>query len=138
MREQLRSELSAKGHMLTALNENITSSLSKVFRNTTNQHLATTHTTCDANISCIAIDNRNDEIKESENETTYVCPISNKISLDETIECSECSLWIHYECAGISQSAVRALNSLEFICALCTDNMLCIENTTESVKAPQA
>ena len=68
--EQLRSELSAKGHMLTALNENITSSLSKVISNSTKQHLATTHTTCDASISDLAIDCRNDEIQESENETT--------------------------------------------------------------------
>jgi hypothetical protein len=136
--EQLRSELSAKGHMLTALNENITSSLSKVISNSTKQHLATTHTTCDASMSDLAIDCRNDEIQESENETTYVCPICNKISLDETIECSECSLWIHYECAGLSQSAVRALNSLDFICALFTDNMLYTENTTPSVKAPHA
>ena len=68
--EQLRSELSAKGHMLTALNENITSSLSKVVSNTTKQHLAITHTTCDANIYDVAIDYRNDEIQESENETT--------------------------------------------------------------------
>ena len=136
--EQLRSELSAKGHMLTALNENITSSLSKVISNSTKQHLATTHTTCDASISDLAIDCRNDEIQESENETTYFCPICNKISLDETIECSECSLWIHYECAGLSQSAVRALNSLDFICALCTDNMLYAEIATLSVKAPHA
>jgi len=124
--------------MLTALNENITSSFSKVDSNTTKQHLATTHTICDANISDLAIDYRNDETQESENETTYFCPICNKTSLDETIERSECSLWIHYECAGLSQSAVRALNSLDFICALCTDNMLYTENTTESVKAPQA
>jgi hypothetical protein len=129
--EQLRSELSAKGHMLTALNENITSSLSKVISNSTKQHLATTHTTCDASMSDLAIDCRNDEIQESENETTYVCPICNKISLDETIECSECSLWIHYECAGLSQSSVRALNSLDFICALCTDNMLYTENNSK-------
>jgi len=127
--EQLRSELSAKGHMITALNDNIASSLSNAINNTTKQHLAEINTSCCDSISDLAIEDRKDEISDTEKETTDFCPICNKISLTETIECSECSLWLHYECAGLLQSTVDALTTLDYICPLCTDNMLYAVNT---------
>lgn len=30
----------------------------------------------------------------------FVCPIFNQSSGDDTIECSECRLWIYFECAN--------------------------------------
>ena len=127
--EQLRSELT-KGHMLTALNDNIASSLSNAINNTTKQHLAEINTSCCDSISVLAIEDRKDEISDTEKVATDFCPICNKISLTETIECSECSLWLHYECAGLLQSTVDALTTLDYICPLCTDNMLYAVNST--------
>ncbi|VDI09335.1 Hypothetical predicted protein [Mytilus galloprovincialis] len=111
--------------MLTSLNDNITSTISKLTSSAPNPNynLAAVNTNCHNNLDDLAISFRTYESKES-NEDTDICPICNKISLLDTIECSECSLWIHNECAGLSQSAVNALNSLDFICAMCTDNML--------------
>ncbi|CAC5357505.1 unnamed protein product [Mytilus coruscus] len=122
----LCNELSKKGHMLTSINDNITSTISKLTSSALNpnHNLAAVNTNCHNNLDDLAISFRTDESKESDEDTAYICPICNKISLLDTIECSECSLWMHNECAGLSQSAVNALNSLDFICAMCTDNML--------------
>ncbi|CAC5404901.1 unnamed protein product [Mytilus coruscus] len=93
--DKLCDELAINGHMLSVLNGNIASTIST-----------------------------DDESKDSEHDPVDICPICNTTSLLDTIECTECSLWIHYHCAGLSQSAVDALNTLAFVCSLCTDNML--------------
>ncbi|CAC5382999.1 unnamed protein product [Mytilus coruscus] len=124
--ELLCDELSKKGHMLTSLNDNITSTISKFISTVPNlnQNLAAANTNYQDNLDDLAIAFRADESKDLNEDTTDICPICNRISLLETIKCSECSLLIHDECAGLLQSAVSALNSLDFVCALCTDNML--------------
>ncbi|CAC5395136.1 unnamed protein product [Mytilus coruscus] len=122
----LCDELSKKGHMFTSLNDNITCTISKLTSTVPNlnQNLAATNINCQNNLDDLAISFRTEESIDLNEDTGDICPICNKISLLETVECSECFLWIHYECAGLSQSAVSALSSLDFVCALCTDNML--------------
>ncbi|CAC5420434.1 unnamed protein product [Mytilus coruscus] len=121
--EQLCNDLGKNGHMLSALNGNILSTISTSNRAGTDQNLPAA-TNCHDNIADLAIEFRDDESKDSEHDPVDICPICNKTSLLDTIECIECSLWIHYNCAGLSQSAVDALNTLDFVCSLCTDNML--------------
>ncbi|CAC5365243.1 unnamed protein product [Mytilus coruscus] len=115
--ELLCDKLSKTGHMLTSLNDNITSTISKFISTVPNlnQKLATANTNWQDNMDDLAITFRTDESKDLNEDTSDICPICNTISLLETIECSECSLWIHNECAGLSQSAVSALNSLDFL-----------------------
>ena len=38
----------------------------------------------------------------SNNNIHFVCLICNLTAGDDTIECTECCLWIHFECANIS------------------------------------
>ncbi|CAC5396239.1 unnamed protein product [Mytilus coruscus] len=95
-----------------------------LLKNGTDQNLPAATKTCRDNIADLAIELRGGESKDSEHDPVDICPICNTTSLLDTIECTECSLWIHYHCAGLSQSAVDALNTLAFVCSLCTDNML--------------
>ncbi|CAC5400429.1 unnamed protein product [Mytilus coruscus] len=110
--------------MLSVLNGNIASTISTSNSVGTDQNLSATTKTCRDNIADLAIEFRDDESKDSEHDPVDICPICNTTSRLDTIECTKCSLWIHYHCAGLSQSAVDALNTLVFVCSLCTDNML--------------
>ncbi|CAG2228760.1 unnamed protein product [Mytilus edulis] len=122
--DKLCDELAINGHMLSVLNGNIASTISTSNGVGADQNLPAATINCRDNIADLAIEFRDDECKDSNHDPIDICPICNTTSLLDTIECTECSLWIHYHCAGLSQSSVDALNALPFICSLCTDNML--------------
>ena len=54
----------------------------------------------------------------------FVCPICNQSARDDTIECSECRLWIHFECAKISNKNLPLYKKKDYICIICRDNMI--------------
>jgi len=54
----------------------------------------------------------------------FVCPICNQSAGDDTIECSECRLWIHFECAKISNKNLPLYKKKDYICIICRDNMI--------------
>jgi len=54
----------------------------------------------------------------------FVCPICNQSAGDDTIECSECRLWIHFECAKISNRNLPLYKKKDYICIICRDNMI--------------
>jgi hypothetical protein len=43
---------------------------------------------------------------------------------DDTIECSECRLWMHFECAKISNKNLPLYKKKDYICIICRDNMI--------------
>ena len=64
-----------------------------------------------------AIDDEEDDIVE--------CPFCNKSAMSGVIQCEECWMWLHYECAGINEDKVsRITNSSQFICICCNDQKL--------------
>ncbi|CAC5387512.1 unnamed protein product [Mytilus coruscus] len=53
-------------------------------------------------------------------------------SQDDTIECSECSLWLHFICAGISDNNLQTFRQNDSICHICSENLLYYTNQIES------
>ena len=61
-----------------------------------------------------AIDDEEDDIVE--------CPVCNKSAMSGVIQCEECWMWLHNECARINEDKVsRITNSSPFICISCND-----------------
>ena len=46
----------------------------------------------------------------------FVCPICNQSAGNDIIECSECRLWIHFECANISNKNLPLYKKKDYIC----------------------
>ncbi|CAC5366591.1 unnamed protein product [Mytilus coruscus] len=81
--------------------------------------------TCRDNIADLAIEFRDDESKDSEHDPVDICPICNTTSLLDTIECTESALYgFIIIVLDFHNRVVDALNTLAFVCSLCTDNML--------------
>ena len=54
------------------------------------------------------IDERN---TENEDNDTVACPHCNQPAQNESIECTTCSQWVHYECEGLNLNKAREYSS---------------------------
>ncbi|CAC5401870.1 unnamed protein product [Mytilus coruscus] len=66
----------------------------------------------------------NESIQESSLQSIDLCPMCQQPSHNDTIECSECSLWLHFSCAGISDKNLPTFRQNDFICHICSENLL--------------
>ncbi|CAC5412820.1 unnamed protein product [Mytilus coruscus] len=74
----------------------------------------------------------NDSIQESSFQNIDLCPMCQQPSQDDTIERSECSLWLHFTCAGISDKNLQTFRQNDFICHICSENLLNYTNQIEN------
>ena len=124
----LHRDLSKNGHDLTVLNHHINSTIDNAVTSTsTNLDINRKQTKCSNEYTAdLAIDFRNDasgtEMASSTQE--FICPICKLAAREETILCNECGSWLHYDCARVTTSAIKTLNDRDYICTLCTDNLL--------------
>ena len=76
---------------------------------------------CDQDSSQVTEKTVIDEI-DDEDDDIVKCPVCDKSAMSGVIQCEECWMWLHYECAGINEDKVsRITNSSPFICISCND-----------------
>ena len=129
---KVQKEITSHGYTISALDNNIKSSLSHLQAPKT---FSDDPTICNHNqhTSDLAITSRSDQSETVVSDDDDICPICNKISLTETIECSECNQWLHYNCAKVTPESVKTLKECDYICPLCTDNLLYKTDSNASI-----
>ena len=48
------------------------------------------------------------------------------------MQCGECGDWYHYDCLRINDTTLQTLGDDDYICRMCTDNLLHIDSSTGS------
>ena len=53
------------------------------------------------------------------------CPVCDEGAMSGVIQCEECSMWLHYKCAGLPEDKICKIpDSCPFICISCNDQKL--------------
>ena len=68
----------------------------------------------------------------SDEEVCELCPICRKQAYGRTVLCGECGEWYHLECVKADENTLQALADDDFICGLCTDNLLYENNNQDN------
>ena len=66
------------------------------------------------------------------NEVSELCPACLNQAYGKVVQCGECSDWYHYDCLRIDDTTIETLGDNDFICRMCTDNLLHIETSAGS------
>ena len=64
---------------------------------------------------------------QHEEDVCEICPICHKSAYGKVVQCGECGDWYHYECLKIDDTTIQTLGDDDFICRLCTDNLLTLD-----------
>ena len=80
------------------------------------QNTSTCSTPMDHTLSVLPPDNVNKLNEQISIEITYICPICNLTSGNDTIECGNCLEWIHFTCSNIPD--MNTMDDKDFICMI--------------------
>ena len=69
----------------------------------------------------------------SDEEVCELCPICRKQAYGRTVQCGECGEWYHYECVKADENTFQGLGDDDFICRLCTDNLLYEKDNQDNI-----
>lgn len=59
-----------------------------------------------------------------DNEICELCPVCQGQAYGKTVQCGSCWEWYHYYCLKINDSAIETLGNDDFVCRLCTEDLL--------------
>ena len=67
---------------------------------------------------------KDDNSNDSFNDVCELCPICQEQAFGKVVQCGTCDEWFHYECLNIDDSAIDTLGEDDFVCRLCSDDLL--------------
>ena len=68
------------------------------------------------------------DASEDELEVCEICPLCQKQAYGKTVQCGECGEWFHLECLQTDDSSMQALGEDDFVCQMCSENLLYAES----------
>ncbi|CAC5412278.1 unnamed protein product [Mytilus coruscus] len=79
----------------------------------------------------------NESIQETSLQSIDLCPMCQQPSHNDTVGCSECSLWLLFSCAGILDKNLPTFRQNDFICQICSENLLSNSNRSTDQETPE-
>ena len=137
--EDLCSLMESRCKQLDIINLNIANSLSKetskkaatISNPIGSSHIDETEPIVIENLTTNNINDHSGEQTLTDNQyeedVCEICPICHKSAYGKVVQCGECGDWYHYECLNIDDSTIQTLGDDDFICRLCTDNLLTLD-----------
>lgn len=74
------------------------------------------------------------ETENSDEEVCEVCPICQIKAYGKVVQCGTCWEWYHFDCLKINDGAIETLGEDDFICRLCTEDLLYSVNNKDPNK----
>ena len=76
-------------------------------------------------------DDSEDKINDnSEQDVCEICPACLNQAYGKVVQCGECGDWYHFDCLRISDITIQTLGDDDYVCRMCTDNLLHIDTGT--------